>query len=107
MLVGAVVGARVGSPGNGVGCNEEGEQEGLPVGIGEEEGATEDDGKKLDDDDGPALGAHEDVNEGASVGAPGNGEGSYVLGDDDGPALGAYEDVNEGASVGAPGNGEG
>ena len=63
MLVGAVVGARVGSPGNGVGCNEEGEQEGLPVGIGEEEGATEDDGTKLG------------VNEGASVEANGNGEG--------------------------------
>ena len=41
MLVGAVVGARVGSPGNGVGCNEEGEQEGLQVGIGEEEGAAQ------------------------------------------------------------------
>ena len=70
MLVGAEVGARVGSPGNGVGCNEEGMLVGLPVGIRGNEGWY-----VLGNDDGLALGAHEDANEGASVGAPGNGEG--------------------------------
>ena len=77
-MVGATVGARVGSPGNGLGRNVEGVDDDINEGAREKVGEKVDGNEVIVNDgcnDGSALGPDEDVNEGASVGAPGNGEG--------------------------------